>query len=121
MSTRASYGWADEQPCPAWCTTGAQHLTTRLRHRMDDWWHEGVEHDHATLDTDHNWHPIDLPVHLGQQERENEHGRQLHPVYVDCGGHTLSPAQARALAATLLILAHAAEQPGEAPCWRQQF
>jgi len=49
----------------------------------------------------------------GQQERVDEHGHQRHPTYVDCGGHTLSPTQARALTATLLKLADAAEQPSD--------
>ena len=70
--------------------------------------HEGVEHPHATLDTDHNWHPQDLQVRFGQREHGDEHGHQCYPIYVDCGGHTLSPTQAATLAATLA----AAEQPG---------
>ena len=100
-----------EHPCPSWCTTGAQHLAFRGGHGMDDYWHEGVEYPQATLDVDHNWHPIDLQVRLGQREHDDEHGHQLHPVYVDCGGYTLSPDQARAVAAALLLLAHAADEP----------
>lgn len=52
--TRAAHSWTDDQPCPPWCTRGAEHLTKRLRHRMDDYWHEGVEHPHRTLDTTHS-------------------------------------------------------------------
>ncbi len=81
-----SHGGTDDQPCPVWCTTEAQHLTFLMRHGMDDYWHEGVEHPHDTLDTDHNWIPQDLQVRLGQQERVDEHGHQRHPTYVDCGG-----------------------------------
>jgi len=111
MSSKVSHGRTNEQPCPAWCTTGAQHLAFLMRHGMDDYWHAGVEHPHTTLDTDHNWHPQDLQVRLGQQEHADERGHQRHPIYVDCGGHTLSPTQARTLAATLLTLADAAEHP----------
>lgn len=107
MSSPTHHG--EDQTCPPWCTTGARHLAFRLRHGMDDYWHEGVEHPHTTLDTDHNWNPADLQVRLGQREHDDTRGHHRYPVHIDCGGHTLSPTQARALAATLLTLAHTAE------------
>ena len=110
MSSAEPHAGNQEQPCPPWCVTGAQHLAFRMRHGMDDYWHEGVEYPQPTLDTDHNLHPVDLQLRLGQREHDDEHGHQLHPVYVDCGGYSLSPAQARSLAAALLTLADAAEQ-----------
>jgi len=60
MSSKVSHGRTNEQPCPAWCTTGARHLEFLMKHGMDSYWHEGVEHPHTTLDTDHNRHPQDL-------------------------------------------------------------
>jgi hypothetical protein len=110
VSSSAPLDGVEGRSCPPWCTTGAQHLAFRLGHGMDDYWHEGVEYPHPTLDTDHNWHPIDLQLRLGQREHDDEHGHLRHPVYVDCGGYSLSPTQARARAAGLLRLADAAEQ-----------
>ena len=113
MSSAAPDDLPAGQPCPAWCVSGADHLTALMRVGMDDFWHHGVEHDHPTMDSNHNWVPQDITVQLIQQEHVGERGTRHHPTQVDCGGYTLSPDQARALAATLLMLAHAAEEPAE--------
>jgi hypothetical protein len=105
--------WRDDQPCPQWCVTGAEHLARRLRHGMDDFWHEGLEVIAGTQDVDHNWHPIEMRLRLSQHEQVDERGHLRHPIQVDCQNYGLSPAQARELATVLLRLADDAEQAGE--------
>ena len=111
VSSDAPQDRSEDQPCPSWCVTGADHLTALMRVGIDDFWHQGVEHDHPTMDRNHNWVPQDITVQLIQQEHVGERGTQHHSTQVDCGGYTLSPDQARALAATLLLLAAVADGP----------
>jgi hypothetical protein len=110
MTTSRDYAWSDDQPCPPWCVTGGGHLQHRLLHRTDDFWHEGPEVIVATQYSDHNCIPLQMHVRLDQREQVDERGHFRHPVRVDCQNYSLSPDQARKLAAVLLQMAGQAEK-----------
>jgi hypothetical protein len=113
MTTSNDYGWSDDQPCPPWCVTGDGHLQHRLLHRMDDFWHEGPDVIVATQYTDGNRIPLEMHVRLDQREQVDERGHFRHPIRVDCQNYSLSPAQARELAAVLLQMAGEAEHAAD--------
>jgi hypothetical protein len=111
MTTSQDYGWHDDQPCPAWCVTGAEHLGHQLAHRMDDFWHKGVVTRVLTQGLTTNLEPIEAEVYLQQREQVDERGHFRHPieVCVYCA-QDFTQAKARELAAVLLRLADEAAQ-----------
>jgi hypothetical protein len=84
-----------------------------LLHRMDDFWHEGPDVIVATQYTDGNRIPLEMHVRLDQREQVDERGHFRHPIRVDCQNYSLSPAQARELAAVLLQMAGEAEHAAD--------
>ena len=113
MTTSHDYGWSHDQPCPPWCVTSGGHLQHRLLHGTDDFWHEGSEVIVETLYSDHNCIPLKMHVRLDQREQVDTRGHFRHPIRVDCQNYSLSPAQARELAAALLQMAGDAEHAAD--------
>jgi len=114
MTTSQDYGWHDDQPCPAWCVTGAEHLGHQLAHRMDDFWHKGAATKVLTRGVTYNLEPIEAEVYLQQHEQVDERGHFRHPIEVCVEfAQEFTQAKARELAAVLLRLADEAEQAGD--------
>lgn len=113
MTTSQDYGWHDDQLCPPWCVTGAEHLDHRLQHRMDDFWHKGAVTTVLTHAVTYNLEPIEAEVYLQQREQVDERGHLRHPIEVCVDrAQEFTQAKARELAAVLLRLADEAEQAG---------
>ena len=101
--------WGDDEPCPAWCVTGAQHLTFRLDHQTGDYWHEGQRATFPTTAEDHHNNPVEVVVSLAQHVQVDERGYYRHPVMVNFWGQELTTEQTRQLSAALARLADEAD------------
>jgi hypothetical protein len=108
MSIR-DHGWGDDEPCPDWCRTGAQHLAFRLDHRTDDYWHEGQRERFPASGEDRHGNQVEIVVSLTQHVQVDERGHYRHPVMVNFWGHELTTEQARQLSTALARLADQAD------------
>lgn len=120
MTTREDWGWHDDRPCPGWCQSTDHHLSERLEHRTDSFWHKGTVHEVPTEDTTPNLEPTVAEVYLGQRVIVDGRGHNTRPaeVCVDFAG-TFTPAGARRLAAIVVELAAQAEAAWPAPDGRR--